>query len=130
MRLLLDTHAAYWAIREPDRIPFAARELLADIKNAVLVSAVTPLELGIKFRKGHFPEAGPFLAALPHHLETLRATELPVTTEHALVTAQLDWAHRDPFDRMLAAQAIVENAVLVTADRAFAELGGLRVVWG
>nr|WP_147305325.1 PIN domain-containing protein [Subtercola boreus] len=46
------------------------------------------------------------------------------------MTAQLDRAHRDPFDRMLAAQAIVENAVLVTADRALAELGGLRVAWG
>ncbi|WP_367379183.1 PIN domain-containing protein [Subtercola boreus] len=52
------------------------------------------------------------------------------TAGHGLVTAQLDRAHRDPFDRMLAAQAIVENAVLVTADRALAELGGLRVAWG
>lgn len=129
MRLLLDTHAAYWAIREPTRIPTPARDLVEDMGNEVLVSAITPWELGIKFRKGLLPGAGPFLEALERHLRFLRATELPVTLEHSLATAHLEWTHRDPFDRMLAAQAIVENAVLVTADAAFSSLAGLRTAW-
>ncbi|WP_216363632.1 type II toxin-antitoxin system VapC family toxin [Subtercola boreus] len=129
MKLLLDTHTAYWAVRVPERIPEAAMTLITDPSNERLVSAVTPWELGIKLRKGGFPEAGPFLAALAHHLVSLRATELPITGEHALAAGRLDWDHNDPFDRMLASQAIVENAVLVTADTAFAGLAGLRSVW-
>ena len=129
MKLLLDTHTAYWAVRLPDRLPDVAMSLISDPSNERLVSAVTPWELGIKLRRGRFPEAGPFLAALGHHLRSLRATELPITGEHALEAGRLDWDHNDPFDRMLASQAIVENAVLVTADSAFASLGGLRTAW-
>ncbi|GGF34345.1 twitching motility protein PilT [Subtercola lobariae] len=129
MILLLDSHTFYWAVRAPGRIPALAVRLIEDPANELLVSAVTPWELGIKFRKGKFAEAGPFLAAFARHLSTLGARELPISGEHALIAAQIEWEHRDPFDRMLAAQAIVENAVLVTADAAFASLGGLRVMW-
>ncbi|MCU1481739.1 MAG: hypothetical protein JWQ19_2525 [Subtercola sp.] len=129
MRLLLDTHTFYWAVSEPSRIPTAAVDLIEHPQNELLVSAITPWELGIKFRKGKFPEAGPFLAAFPHHVGALGAIELPISSEHALFAAQIDWSHRDPFDRMLAAQAILENAVLITADTAFASLGGLRASW-
>lgn len=129
MRLLLDTHTLFWVVRQADRIPAAASELLTDPGNELLVSAVTPWELGIKHRSGRFAEAGPFLLALDRYLETLGATELPISIKHSLVAGQLEWAHRDPFDRMLAAQAITENAVLVTADAAFTTLGGVRVAW-
>ncbi|TAJ46824.1 MAG: type II toxin-antitoxin system VapC family toxin [Herbiconiux sp.] len=129
MRLLLDTHTLYWAVREPDRIPDAATRLIIDPANELLVSAVAPWELGIKHRSGRFPEAGPFLLTLDRYVDTLGASELPISIEHSLAAGQLEWAHRDPFDRMLAAQAIIENAVLVTADAAFATLGGVRVAW-
>jgi len=129
MRLLLDTHTLFWAVRQPNRIPAAASALVTDPANELLVSAITPWELGIKYRSGRFAEAGPFLLALERYLDTLGASELPISIEHSLVAGQLEWAHRDPFDRMLAAQAIIENAVLVTADGAFRQLGGLRIAW-
>ncbi len=129
MRLLLDTHTFFWAVRDPSRIPAAATALLTDPGNELLVSAVTPWEMGIKVRSGRFPEAVAFLAAMPRYLSTLGAAELPITIEHSLVAGQLEWPHRDPFDRMLAAQAIIENAVLLSADAAFAALGGVRLAW-
>ncbi|MCU1477382.1 MAG: hypothetical protein JWQ64_2075 [Subtercola sp.] len=129
MRVLLDTHVLYWAVRSPKRIPTEASELITDPASELLVSVVTPWEMGIKHRKGRFPDAGPFLGAFTQHMAHLRARELPITGEHSLFAGQLEWAHRDPFDRMLAAQAIIENAVLVSADGAFASLGGLRTAW-
>lgn len=129
MRVLLDTHTFFWAVRDPSRIPAVATELLTDPGNELLVSAVTPWEMGIKVRSGRFPEAAPFLAAMPRYLGALGASELPITIEHSLVAGQLEWPHRDPFDRMLAAQAILENSVLASADAAFSTLGGLRLAW-
>lgn len=69
------------------------------------------------------------MLAFAEHLEGLNALELAVTSRHALDAGQLAWQHRDPFDRMLAAQAMVESAALVTADRAFADLPGVHVLW-
>ncbi|GAA2224080.1 type II toxin-antitoxin system VapC family toxin [Herbiconiux moechotypicola] len=129
MRLLLDTHTLFWAVRDPTRIPATATALLTDPGNELLVSSVTPWEMGIKVRSGRFPEAAPFLAALPRYLEALGAAELPISVEHSLVAGQFEWEHRDPFDRMLGAQAIIENAVLVSADAVFATLGGVRLAW-
>jgi PIN domain nuclease of toxin-antitoxin system len=62
-------------------------------------------------------------------LRTLGAKELPITTRHGLVAGQLPWAHRDPFDRILAAQSLIENIPLVTSDAVFSTLGGVRTVW-
>lgn len=62
-------------------------------------------------------------------VEDIEATPLDLTTAHALHAGSMPWEHRDPFDRLLAAQAIVENVVLVTADGAFADLPGLRTAW-
>ncbi len=129
MRVLLDTHVLYWAVRVPTRLSSEASEIITDSTNELLVSVVTPWEMGIKHRKGRFPDAGPFLGAFAQHLARLRAHELPITGEHSLFAGQLEWSHRDPFDRMLAAQAIIENAALVSADGAFASLGGLRTAW-
>lgn len=127
--LLLDTHAFVWAVGAPDRLSGRARELIASPANQLVVSAATAWELSTKTRLGRFPEVEPIVAQYRSVVETLGAAELPVRSDHALRAGGLRWDHRDPFDRMLAAQALLEHAVLVTRDAAFSGLTGLEVAW-
>jgi len=69
------------------------------------------------------------MGAYPRHVDRLDAIRLPITEEYALLAGKLEWAHRDPFDRMLAAQAMVESLTLVTDDLAFPGLPGLATTW-
>lgn len=113
MRLLLDTHALVWAITEPERIAPEALELIESSENEVFASVVSPWELAIKLSRRRIK-----LPAVFH--ETLRDGEfslLPVAIRHAEAIAELPHHHRDPFDRMLIAQAQVEGLTLVTSDR-------------
>ena len=129
MKLLLDTHAFVWALRRPERLP---ESLVAIIRNRaydLVVSAITPFELATKHRIGKLPEVAPMLLAYPDFLERLGARELPITSHHALVAGQLEWDHRDPFDRLLAAQSITESMLLVTSDAVFRSIGGVRTLW-
>lgn len=127
MSVLLDTHVLLWALWEPDRLSVTARQLLADPRTDLLCSAVIPWEIAIKHRRGRLPDAGPVLAGFDAHLARLGARELPISSRHALVAGSLDWEHPDPFDRMLAAQALTEGLPLVTSDPAFSTLPGLRL---
>lgn len=129
MKLLLDTHALVWAASDPDRLSDAARTAIADPSNQLLVSAASAWEMSTKVRSGRFPEAEPLVAQFDDVTATLGATPLPMTAAHALRSSGLDWEHRDPFDRMLAAQALLEHAVLVTRDSTFPTLGGLQLLW-
>lgn len=113
MRLLLDTHTLVWAITEPERVAPEALELIEASENEVFVSVVSPWELAIKLsrRRIELPQV---------FYETLRDGQfslLPVTIHHTEVIASLPHHHRDPFDRMLIAQAQVEGLTLVTSDR-------------
>ena len=105
---LLDTHALMWAINEPSRLGGRAVEVLRDRGN---------------------PGAGPWLDALEGHVRRLGAEFLPIEWSHARLSGQLEWSHRDPFDRMLAAQAMYESLALVTRDPAFEELSGVTILW-
>lgn len=127
--LLLDTHAFVWAISAPDRLSPSARSVVEDPSNRLLVSAATAWELATKTRLGRFPEAEPIVAQYRELVEALGAQELAVTSAHALRAGGLRWDHRDPFDRMLAAQALLEHATLISRDGAFEELAGLDLVW-
>ena len=113
MNLLLDTHAFLWAIDDDPKLSQKAREAIVDGKNIVFVSAATAWEITIKKGIGKLktPQAD-YLEALRLH----RFTILDITTEHALAVDGLPEHHKDPFDRMLAAQAQVENLTLVTRD--------------
>lgn len=118
MKLLLDSHTAYWWIAGSDRLSACAEELILDDTNVVLVSAVSiyELELKIKFKRDQINLRPQVL------IETLRdndVEELSVTHHHAEHAACFDWGHRDPWDRLLAAQAILEECVLVSVDRKF-----------
>lgn len=113
MRLLLDTNALFWTLIEPKRLSSEAASAIEDESNEVYVSVVSAWEIGVKRAKGRLemPMAlGPMLA------ET-RFEALSVTLDHALAVESLPHRHHDPFDRLLVAQAQLENLVLVTSDR-------------
>lgn len=98
-------------------MPEAQKEVLADRSNQVFVSAATAWELAIKKFKGKLVLAESATSRIARY----GFTELPITIQHGEAAAELDWTHRDPFDRMLVAQAKVEGLTLVTADRRIRE---------
>lgn len=126
---LLDTHALVWAITDPERLGPQARTIITDPTIDLLVSAASAWELATKVRLGRFPSAEPIVAQYDTLVERLGARRLDITTTHALRSGGLNWIHRDPFDRMLAAQAMLEHAVLISVDRSFHTLAGLNIVW-
>ncbi len=126
---LLDTHAFVWAVTNPSRLGSDSAARIEDAKCELLVSAATAWELAIKVRLGKFPEAEPLVAQYDRLVQRLGATHLPIGNDHALRAGGLAWSHRDPFDRVLAAQAMLEQYCLITRDREFASLGGLEIVW-
>ena len=129
MKLLVDTHVVLWAQRHSARLSPAARAVLADLSNEIFLSAVVPWELSIKEHTGKLPEAAPLVASWPTVVQALGATRLPVADDHALLAGQLAWDHKDPFDRMLAAQALTTGATLVSVDTAFDTLPSVTRLW-
>lgn len=115
---LLDTHVFLWLLGDPGRVPHGARNDLADPDNRLLVSSVSATEVATKNRLGKLPGVGDLLFGWEQRVASLRAEELALSSRHALLAGSLPWPHRDPFDRLLVAQSVVEDAVLVTADRA------------
>ncbi len=126
---MLDTHVLLWALMEPSRIPPGVVVQIEQRSVAVVVSAASAWEIATKHRLGKLTSAAAAVQAYDSHLDRLGAVELPVSGRHALLAGGLTWDHRDPFDRVLAAQAISESLTLVTADEAFATLPGVRLLW-
>lgn len=120
MKMLLDTHALLWAFSAPEKFKKSA-SLLRDRASTVFVSSATAWEISTKHRLGKLPEAKLLLAGYGDHLARLLATDLPVRYEHAVLAGAFTQTHRDPFDRILAAQAVVEELVLITNDPAFSD---------
>lgn len=116
MKLLLDTHLLLWAASAPKRLPKAAHALIKDLDNDLLFSAASLWEIAIKSSLGREDfRVGARL--LRRGLLDNGYTELPITSEHAVNLDQLPSAHKDPFDRILVAQAMVEGITLLTNDR-------------
>ncbi|MGC0142002.1 type II toxin-antitoxin system VapC family toxin [Pseudactinotalea sp. Z1732] len=129
MRYLLDTHALLWALTKPATLSPTAHEVIVDRGTTLLSSAASAWEVATKSRLGRLPQATGLLSAWDRNLQRLGCEHLPITDEHAMLAGSLDWVHRDPFDRMLAAQAISESLVLITRDPAFGTLRGVRTLW-
>jgi PIN domain nuclease of toxin-antitoxin system len=115
MRLLLDTHILLWAIAEPARLPKRTRVQLESAENDVLFSAASIWELAIKMQTGRL-QLPVSLEDLSANLTAMGFAELPVKAVHAAGVSRLPLHHRDPFDRLLISQAMLEPARLLTVD--------------
>jgi PIN domain nuclease of toxin-antitoxin system len=122
MRLLVDTHVLLWAAAEPQRLPEAVRERLESLDNEVLFSAASIWELAIKLQIGRI-RLGVTPETLAEEAARRGFDQLPVTAAHAAAVRRLPLHHRDPFDRLLVAQALHEPARFLTADRPLARYG-------
>jgi PIN domain nuclease of toxin-antitoxin system len=121
LKLLLDTHAVYWFLTGDDRLSARARKAIADPGNDAFASAASAYELSLKARRGRLDAV--VVKELPAMLRAARLAVLPVTVEHALEAGGLPEPHRDPWDRILMAQARIESARVVTIDAVFADYG-------
>ncbi len=126
MRLLLDTHALLWWLAGDTSLPEAARNLIADEANPVYVSAASAWEIATKFRLGKLPQAAAVAADVEGCVRAEGFLPLPVSLRHAQRAGTLPGPHRDPFDRMLIAQALAEDCVLVSNETAFDHYGVIR----
>lgn len=119
MRLLLDTHVLIWWLAGDEALSRRAREAIADEDNAVAVSAASAMEVATKFRIGKLTDA----ALLAQVFETIIAeqdfAELAISVHHARIAGEMNIAHKDPFDRLLIAQAQAEDMVLVSNEALF-----------
>jgi PIN domain nuclease of toxin-antitoxin system len=124
MKILLDTHLLLWAAGKPNRLPAAARKLIDSPANELLFSAASVWEVAIKRALGRSDfQADPRL--LRRGLLDNGYTELPILSDHVVALDSLPPIHKDPFDRLLVAQATVEGITLLTADSVVAGYPGL-----
>jgi PIN domain nuclease of toxin-antitoxin system len=119
VRFLLDTHCWLWQASDPDRLSHEARELLGDPANEILVSAASSWEIAIKYATGRLSLPEPPQEFVPKRFDLTGASPLAIEHAHAVRVAELPMHHKDPFDRMLIAQAQVEGTPIMTVDRRF-----------
>ena len=119
MRLLLDTHALIWWLAGDEKLSLRARDAIADEANTVAVSAASAMEVATKHRIGKLPDA----ALLAQDFEAIVAdqgfSELSISVRHARLAGEMGIAHKDPFDRLLIAQALAEDMVLISNETRF-----------
>jgi PIN domain nuclease of toxin-antitoxin system len=125
MKLLLDSHTVLWWLSDDRRLSVNARTAIADAGNQLLISAVVGYEIAYKQMRGRLP---PLPQGLPRRLLREGIGVLPISLDHALEAAELRGPHRDPWDRIMMAQALAEQCQMVTADPIFAEYG-VPVLW-
>jgi PIN domain nuclease of toxin-antitoxin system len=128
LRLLLDTHTLIWWLTENSSLPHSARKLIGSRNSEVWVSAVSAWEIATKVRLGKLEVATDLAEDFAAYLAQERFEALSITTEHGIRAGSLAGSHKDPFDRMLVAQAQIENLAIVSND---AQLDGHGVsrVW-
>ena len=128
MRFLIDTHYVLWAAIQPDRMEPWARELIVGLNNEILVSAASIYEISQKVRNGKLPEAAEFESDLIDNIEYLLGyTILPLEPESMMRAARFEDAHGDPFDHMIAAQAIQNNLPILSTDAKLDAFGVRRL---
>ncbi len=127
MRLLLDTHAIVWWFSGNQRLPSKARQAIADSSNDKFVSAASAWEIATKYRLGKMPSVAALVNDFRNRVAGDGFDELPTTVQHALRAGSLPGPHRDPFDRLLIAQAISNDLVLVSNETLFDRYGVQRL---
>jgi len=121
LRVLLDTHSWLWMVGDSGRLADSSRGLLRDPANELFLSAASAWEMAIKFASGKLRLPQPPAALITQWMAEVRLGALPILHAHALRAGELPPHHRDPFDRLLIAQAQIEGLTVLTADRAFAK---------
>jgi PIN domain nuclease of toxin-antitoxin system len=130
VRYLLDTHVLAWAVGDPRKLSALARKAIENPKHVRLVSAVSMWEMSIKFNKGKWPEVESFMdeQLFQSDLAQLRAEELLIRSSHTRLAGQFPQLHQDPFDRLLAAQGILEGIAIISKDAAL-DAFPIRRIW-
>jgi len=127
LRLLLDTHALFWIMSDSPKLSRVARSAIAGDGARLIVSVVSGFEITTKYRLGKLPEFGFIAADFPRALAELDHETLGVSMEHAALAGALPHPHKDPFDRLLIAQARVERVPLVSSEQVFDGFGVERI---
>ncbi len=128
MQALLDTHALLWWFADDPELTKAARKIIATTNNAIFVSAATAWEIATKVRLGKLSTAADLVANFLAHLDREGFQTLAISADHAIRAGLLPGPHRDPFDRMLIAQAQAENMPIVSNEVLF-DSYGIRRIW-
>ncbi len=128
MKLLLDSNVFIFIVQDPDRLPERARAAIVDPANTRYLSLVTPWELQIKSSLAKFQLQKPIREIVQREVDTGTVQLLPITLDHIDGLSRLPSHHRDPFDRLLVAQAIHEGLMLISSDQAVAKYA-VPVLW-
>jgi len=129
VKYLLDTHTFLWAVRGSPKLSDTAAKIIEDMNVEIYLSAVSAYEIKNKHRIGKLREFDDIAKNYFNFVKTLDVLPLPISDEHAHFAGEFEWEHRDPFDRLLAAQAKIENMTLITNDPAFKELPWVSIYW-
>ena len=127
MRLLLDTHALIWWLAADEALSSTARSAIADPANDVFVSAASAWEIATKHRIGKLPQAALLAADVAGFVAAEGFNELPVSIRHGQLAGNLPRIHKDPFDRMLIAQAVTADMTIVSNETLFGAYGVARL---
>ena len=129
IKYLLDTHVFLWAVQEDEKLSQPARSVIEKPDSPLFLSAISAFEIANKYRIGKLPDYAYVVENYHDIARKLAVTELPVSSSHAFFAAKFEWDPRDPFDRILAAQASIEDSVLITADVVFDTLPWVATLW-
>lgn len=124
---LLDTHALIWATTDPDKLGVQARQVLQDKSVPIFASAVSAMEIATKYRLGKLDEGEPWAQDFLGEIEKDQYAELSLTAAHGQLGGNLPFAHKDPFDRLLIAQAQIEQLTLISNETLFDSMAVIRL---
>jgi PIN domain nuclease of toxin-antitoxin system len=127
VRVLLDTRVFLWWLLGDDAVSPAARDAISEDANETFVSAASAWEISIKYKLGRLPEAGRLVADFNSVVADRGFAEMPITIRHGESAGNLPLHHKDPFDRMLIAQALAESLTLISNERVFDRYGVTRL---
>jgi PIN domain nuclease of toxin-antitoxin system len=128
MRVLLDTHAFLWLVTDDPQLSRRAKRVFLDGRNEILLSAVSAFEIAVKYSLEKLRLSKPPAAFIAERIQANALTPLPITIPQAVALADLPPHHKDPFDRLLVAQALVENVPLLSHDQRLSQYG-IRRIW-
>jgi len=129
VKYLLDTHTLLWMACEENKLGKKAVSILEDISSVLYVSSASAYEIMQKYRIGKLLGYSYVVENYFSVIHSLGLKELSINSHHASFAGNFEWLHRDPFDRLLAAQAKIENLTLITSDEAFQTLSWIDILW-